>query len=213
MTTETLDATEIPDTTGLLIDPATAALLFTEARTVNGFADGDVADAQVQAAYDLVRWGPTAMNTVPLRILLVRSPEARERLAGHMAEGNRARVLAAPLTVVVAADTDFHEHLPRLAPHMEGGRERFAEAGTAGRAPMATQSTNIQIGYLIVGLRAAGLHVGAMGGFDHAGVDAEFFADNGWQSQLVINVGTPAAEGASRPRQERLAFDEVSATV
>ncbi|ROS76829.1 malonic semialdehyde reductase [Cellulomonas sp. PhB143] len=213
MTTDTLSpATDAPDEL-LSIDAPTADLLFREARTVVRFDDGHVSDQQVQAAYDLVRWGPTAMNTLPLRLLLVRTPEARERLVSHMAEGNKPKTLDAPLTIVAAADPNFHEHLPVLAPHVPGAREMFEGNGPEGRAPMATQSTLIQVGYLIVGLRAAGLHVGPMSGFDTAGVDAEFFADNGWRSQLVINVGTPASEGASYPRQTRLGFDQVSAAV
>ncbi len=197
----------------LEIDGSTADLLFREARTVNAFSDTDVTDAQVQAAYDLVRWGPTAMNTVPLRLLLVRTPEARERLVGHMSEGNRAKTLAAPLSIVAAADLNFHEHLPVLAPHMSGVQENLAVAGEEGRAPMARTSALIQVGYLVVGLRAAGLHVGPMTGFDAAALDADLLAGTGWTSLVVINVGTPAGENASHPRQTRLAFDQVSATL
>ena len=95
----------------LVVSPDIADLLFREAHTVNTFQDTIVPDEQVQAAYDLLRWGPTAMNTSPLRLLLVRTPQARASLAAHLSEGNRARVLAAPLTIVAAADTNFHEHL------------------------------------------------------------------------------------------------------
>lgn len=213
MTTET--TTPAPSDLDALfeIDAATADLLFREARTVNVFEDTAVPDEAVRAAYDLVRWGPTAMNTVPLRLLVVRDAAARARLAEHMADGNKAKTLAAPLTIVAAADPAFHEHLPRLAPHMEGARERFEAGGEAARVGMARTSALIQVGYLVVGLRAAGLHVGPMGGFDAAGVDGEFFSENGWRSLVVINVGTPAGEGASYPRQTRLGFDEVSLTL
>ena len=94
----TIDAPDLTtldlDASGLAVDDSVADLLFRTARSVNTFTDEPVADEQVRAAYDLLRWGPTAMNTSPLRLLLVRSPEARERLAAHMAEGNRDRVLA-----------------------------------------------------------------------------------------------------------------------
>lgn len=197
----------------LEIDAATADLLFREARSVNAFTDEPVPDEQVQAAYDLVRWGPTAMNTVPLRLLLVRDRAARARLATHLKDGNKAKVLAAPLTIVAAADPGFHTRMPLLAPHMEGAQERFEASGVEARTAMSRTSSLIQVGYLIVGLRAAGLHVGPMGGFDAAGVDAEFFAENGWRSLLVLNVGHPALEGASHPRQQRLPFDEVARTL
>jgi len=217
VTTETTDLSELDFATDLEAAPLSigddvADLLFREARTVNAFADDEVPDGAVRAAYDLVRWGPTAMNAVPLRLLLVRTPEARTRLAAHMNEGNRDRVLAAPLTIVAAADTNFHRHLPTLAPHAVGMVDRF-EGDAGSRTGLARQSGLIQVGYLITGLRAAGLHVGAMGGYDAAGIDAEFFADNGWQSLLVLNVGQPALADATRPRAERLTFADVARTV
>lgn len=212
MTTETFTPVDAAFDELLEIDAATADLLFREARTVNSFAGEAVPDEKIQAAYDLVRWGPTAMNTLPLRLFLVRDAAARARLVEHLGDGNKAKTLAAPLTIVAAADPNFHEHLPVLAPHMEGAQERFESAGEEMRAGMARTSALIQVGYFIVGLRAAGLHVGPMGGFDAAGVDAEFFAENGWKSAVVLNVGTPAGEGASYPRQTRLRFDEVSLT-
>src|SRR3712207_6506121 len=159
--------------------------------------------------YDLVRWGPTMMNTVPLRLLLVRTREGRERLAAHMAPGNRDRVLAAPLSIVAAADPNFHEHLDVLVPHLPGAKDRFPDAEV--REQLARSSATLQIGYLIVGLRAAGLHVGPMSGMDAAGIDAEFFAGNAWRTVMVLNVGTPAGPESVRPRAPRLEFAQVSA--
>ncbi|WP_448061924.1 malonic semialdehyde reductase [Cellulomonas hominis] len=215
-------------TTDTALDPALdpfsgpvgdiADLVFRDARTVNTFTDGAVTDDQIRAVYDVVRWGPTALNTVPMRLLLVRTPEARERLVPHLGEGNRAKTLHAPLTLVVAADLDFHDHLDRLAPHMVGARERFAPAPEM-RAAMSRDNAFLQAGYLIVGLRASGLHVGPMTGFDPAGVDAEFLADSPWRSIMIINVGSAPQEReglgtpAVHPRQTRLDFDEVTRTV
>ena len=196
---------------GLAIGDDIADLLFREARTVNTFADGEVTDEQIGAVYDVVRWGPTMMNTVPMRLLLVRSPEGRERLAARMAPGNRDRVLAAPLTLVVAADRDFHEHLDVLVPHLANARDMFPDAEA--REGLARSSAMLQAGYLIVGLRAAGLHVGPMSGMDAPGIDAEFFAGNGWRSLMVLNVGAPAGPESVRPRAPRLEFDQVSALV
>jgi 3-hydroxypropanoate dehydrogenase len=216
VTTEASDLTDLDfsdlDASPLAVSDDVADLLFRQARTVNAFADEEVPDATVRAAYDLVRWGPTAMNSSPLRLLLVRTLEGRARLAPHMAEGNRDRVLAAPLTIVAATDTHFHHHLGTLAPHVVGAAENF-ESNPEARTGVARQSGLIQVGYLITGLRAAGLHVGPMSGFDTAGVDAEFFADSGWRSLLVLNVGQPATENATRPRGLRLAFTDVARTV
>lgn len=210
---ETTDLAALDFTPGeLAVPPEVADLLFRDARTVNAFAPTDVPDERIRAAYDLLRWGPTAMNTVPLRLLLVRSPAARARLAGHLAAGNRDRVLAAPLTIVAAADPNFHEHLGTLVPHLPNARERFA-ADAAAREAMARTSALLQVGYLIIALRAAGLHVGPMGGMDAAGVDAEFFTESGWKTLLVLNVGTPGGPDAVRPRAPRLEFEQVSVSV
>lgn len=204
--------------TEALVPDAVADLVFRNARTVNTFADGEVSDEQVAAVWDVVRWGPTAMNSLPMRLLLVRSPEARARLVSHMAEGNKAKTAAAPLSIVVAADLDFHEHLPRLAPHMAGARENFARA-EATRQGMSRDNAFLQTGYLILGLRAAGLHVGPMTGFDAAGVDADLLAGTPWRSLVVLNVGTAPADSADRalpasfPRQGRLDFEDIARSV
>jgi 3-hydroxypropanoate dehydrogenase len=197
MTTDStvLDGLDFP-TSGLAVGDDIADLLFREARTAAAFTPDEVSDEQLAAVYDLVKWGPTALNTIPLRLLVVRTPEARQRLAAHMAEGNRDRVLAAPVSLVVAADTGFHAHIPTLAPHMAALADAL-EGQPEQREAMARTTALIQAGYLIVGLRAAGLAVGPMGGMDAEGIDQEFFADNGWKSLLVVNVGH--VEGAATP--------------
>lgn len=203
--TETLEAP------GLAIDDATADRLFRAARTVTTFADTEVTDEQLAAVYDLVKWGPTMMNTSPLRMLVVRTPEARRRLVERVPEGNQERVAKAPVALVLAYDTDFHERLDVLVPHLPGAREMFA-GDAESRAEAARTSALIQAGYLVVGLRAAGLAAGPMhGNYDE--IDAEFFAGNGWKSFLVVNVS--AAEGAdtTRPRAPRLSFDDAAQVV
>ncbi|UZN02202.1 malonic semialdehyde reductase [Cellulomonas sp. S1-8] len=190
-------------------DTALADLVFHGARTVGRFVDDTVPDDLLQAVHDTVRWGPTANNSGPMRVLVVRSPEARTRLAAHMAEFNRDRVLAAPVTLVVAADTDFHLHLPVLAPHTPTAGDSLAGVPDV-RERMARENAWLQTGYLVVGLRAAGLGVGPMTGMDAAGVDAEFFAGTGWRALSVLNVGWPDGEGTDRPRAPRLTWEQVS---
>jgi 3-hydroxypropanoate dehydrogenase len=183
--------------------------LFVQRRTPRTFAADPVTDEQVAAVLDAVRWGPTAFNASPLRVLLVRTPEARERLAAHMAPANRDRVLAAPLSLVVATDTDFHERLHVLAPHMTGARERF-DADVVARERLARDNAWLQAGYLVVALRGVGLEVGPMSGMDAAGIDAEFFAGSGRRALMVLNLGWPADEAPAHPRAPRLAFDDVA---
>ena len=203
--TETLEAPS------LAIDDSTADRLFRTARTVTTFAESEVTDEQLAAVYDLIKWGPTAMNVSPLRVLVVRTPEARQRLVARVPEGNQERVAKAPVTLVLAYDTDFHERLDVLVPHMPDAREMFTGDAEA-RTGMARTSALIQAGYLIVGLRAAGLAAGPMHGI-YDQIDAEFFAENGWKGFLVINVSVAEGADTTRPRAPRLQFDEVSQAV
>jgi 3-hydroxypropanoate dehydrogenase len=185
-------------------------LLFREARTANTFSEEPVTDEQVRAIYDLVKWAPTSMNTQPLRALVIRSQEGRQRLLPHLAEGNRAKTASAPLVVVLAADTDFHHNLARTFPHNPGAKEAFAEP--AMREDFARLNSLLQVGYFIIGVRAAGLAAGPMTGFDAAGVDSEFFAEKEWKSLVVVNVGKPG-ENPWFDRLPRLDYDEVVETV
>jgi 3-hydroxypropanoate dehydrogenase len=186
-------------------------LLFHDAHTAHGFTDEPVEEAQIEAIIEAIRWAPTAGNGSPGRFLIVRSAQARERLAAQMSESNRAKTLAAPLTVVTAADTRFHDHLHLLMPDRPNAGARF-ESDDVKREAAARFSATLQTAYFILAVRAAGLDAGPMGGFDSAGVDAEFFADSHWRSLLVINVGHAAADG-HRERAPRLSFEQIARVV
>ncbi|OKI85155.1 malonic semialdehyde reductase [Micromonospora sp. CB01531] len=191
----------------ITLHPEAQALLFTDARTANTFTDEPVSDAQLRTIHELAKYPPTAANTQPLRVLYVRDGEPRERLLTHMNEGNRAKTATAPVVAVLAADTDFHEFVPRVFPIRPQMRDALAE-DPAGREQMARFNATLQIGYWLLAVRAAGLAAGPMGGFDAAGVDKEFFADSSWQSLLVVNIGKPGPD-AWFPRLPRLDYDEV----
>ncbi|MCP9206152.1 malonic semialdehyde reductase [Streptomyces cucumeris] len=194
----------------LALDPAAQDLLFREAHTANTFTDEPVSEEQVRAVYDLIKFGPTAFNQSPLRVVLVRTPEARERLVPHMAEGNRPKTATAPLVAILAADNEFHEELPTLFPHFPQAKDVFfAERDARERA--AGLNAALQAGYFIVGVRAAGLAAGPMSGFDAAGVQKEFLDDD-HTPLMVVNIGKPGPD-ASRPRGPRLGFDEVVTSV
>jgi 3-hydroxypropanoate dehydrogenase len=158
----------------------------------------------------LIKWGPTGMNGQPLRIVLVRSPEARERLVQHMAPGNRARTLASPLVAVLATDLDFHDELHRTFPVFPGARDAYADEERRIRA--AYSSGLLQAGYFIVGVRAAGLAAGPMEGYDADALEAEFFPDGRHKVLLVVNLGQPSDQ-AFRPRQPRLDYEDVVTTI
>ncbi|MGI5339793.1 malonic semialdehyde reductase [Streptomyces sp. CA-181903] len=194
----------------LALDTAAQDLLFREAHTANAFTDEPVTDEQMQALYDLIKYAPTAFNQSPLRIVLVRSEEARERLVAHMSEGNQAKTKAAPLVAILAADSEFHEELPALFPHFPQAKDVFFSERPV-REKSAELNAALQAGYFILGVRAAGLAAGPMTGFDAAGIQKEFL-DADHTPMLVVNIGKPS-EDAYRPRSPRLAYDQVVSVV
>lgn len=207
-----LDVATEPDLHNeLVLDKEAAAALFLEARTANNWADGEIADETLQAVYALTRMGPTAMNIQPLRIAWIRSPEARERLAVHMNDGNRAKTLAAPMVAVLSYTTQWHELLPTTAPHMASMVPMF-ESNVDGRTSMAVNNAHLQAGYFIMAARAAGLAAGPMTGFDAAGVDDEFNAGSPSTSFMVVNLGRPS-DVVDRARLPRLEFDATNVTL
>ncbi|GGN33474.1 malonic semialdehyde reductase [Streptomyces fuscichromogenes] len=194
----------------LVLDPTAQDLLFREARTANTFTDEPVTDEQVQAIYDLIKFGPTSMNQSPLRVVLVRSPEARERLVRHMSEGNQKKTATAPLVAILAADNEFHEELPELFPHFPQAKDAVF-GDRAVREGSAALNAALQAAYFIIGIRAAGLAAGPMTGVDFAGVQKEFLDDD-HTPFAVVNIGRPGPD-AWFPRGPRLAYDDVVTTV
>jgi 3-hydroxypropanoate dehydrogenase len=191
----------------LALDPAAQALLFTEARTANTFSDEPVSDEQLRAIVELSKWPPTAANTNPLRILFVNTPEARERLVPLMSDSNRPKTATAPAVAVLAADLDFHQHVPALLPFRPELKDHFA-ADDEMREQQARFNATLQAAYFIIAVRAAGLAAGPMGGFDGPGIDREFFPDRPWRSILVVNIGKPGIDPWF-DRLPRLDYDQV----
>jgi len=190
-----------------LTEAPTAASIFTDAHTAYLFTPQAVSDEDLARIYELAKFTPTALNSQPLRITFVRTEGAKARLLPLLAETNRAKSASAPVVAILAADTDFHEHLPVISPQMEGARERFAK-NADNRAVMAKNNAWLQAGGFILAVRAAGLDAGPMGGINAAAIDAEFFADTALRTFMVVNIGHVAADGAF-PRNPRLGFEQV----
>lgn len=193
-------------TSALALDDRAADLLFRRARTAYRFTDEPVTEEQVRAIHDLVKWGPTAMNGQPLRITLARSAAARARVIARLAPGNRPKSQSAPLIAVLSYDVDFHDTLPEVLPHSPKARDGFADE--AARHAFGSFNAALQAAYVLIGIRAAGLAAGPMGGFDRAGLDADLFPDGRQRSFLVVNIGHPATDGHF-PRSPRLDFERV----
>ncbi len=186
------------------LDSAALDQLFRTARTYNAFT-GHIDDATIHQLYDLLKFGPTAANGSPGRFLFIRSPEAKARLAPLLDAGNRDKTIAAPVTVVVAHDLDFHEKLPVLFPHTDA--KSWFDGPRENRVESAFRNGTLEGAYLIFAARALGLDTGPMSGFDNAGVDAEFFAGTQWKSNFLVNLGN-GDPASIFPRSPRLPFDE-----
>lgn len=197
------------------LDEQELNLLFGGAYTTYAFSEELVDVDLVARVYEDARWAPTAMNIQPLRLTVVPAGDARETLVEQMAEGNQEKTAAAPMTVVAAFDPNWHVHMPHLAPHREGLRENF-ETKPEARESMGRTNALLQIGYFVLALRAHGLHVGPMAGFNATGVDEAFHRENGWKTLLALNIGhAPHGEdeNAQRPRAGRLTFDQAAQVV
>jgi 3-hydroxypropanoate dehydrogenase len=182
--------------------------LFREARSHNKFTEERVSDDTLREIYQILKWGPTSANSSPARFLFLRTREAKERLAPALSSGNLDKTMAAPVTVIVAYDPKFYEHLPRLFPHNLDARSWFT-SNEALAAITAFRNGTLQGAYLIVAARAVGLDAGPMSGFDNDMVDEIFLRNYGWRSNFLVNLGHGDPTGVF-PRSPRLDFEDAS---
>src|ERR1700740_2912914 len=181
--------------------------LLYEARTDSTWLPEPVPVELLRKAYELARLGPTSANASPGRFVFLTTPGAKARLKPALAPGNVDKTMAAPVTVIVAWDTEFHEHLPKLFPHADM-RSYFI-----GNKPLihetAFRNSSLQAAYFILAARALGLDCGPMSGFDAGKLNAEFFPDGKWKANLLCNLGY-GDHSKLFPRNPRLAFEEAS---
>jgi len=181
---------------------------FLSARTFNAFTPKPVEDETILKLYDLMRWGPTSMNSQPGRYIFVRSSAAKQKLTDALAAGNVAKTMAAPVTVIVAMDTRFYEHLPSQFPSSPNASETMAKNEALAHST-AFRNSSLQGAYLILAARLLGLDCGPMSGFDADKLNAAFFPDGRYKANFLINLGYGDPSG-NYPRGPRLAFDEAA---
>lgn len=181
--------------------------LFREARTHSAWLPEPVPVELLCKAYELARLGPTSANGSPARFVFLTTPGAKARLKPVLAPGNVDKTMAAPVTVIIAWDTEFHENFPRLFPQADV-RSYFV-----GNKPLieenAFRNSSLQAAYFILAARALGLDCGPMSGFDAHKLNAEFFADGKWKVNLICNLGY-GDPSKLYPRNPRLNFEETS---
>ncbi len=187
------------------INKAALDTLFLEARTHYRWQDKQVDDAMLKDLYDVLKMGPTSMNALPARFVFVKSDAGKDKLKPALAAGNIDKVMAAPVTVIVAYDSRFYEYLPELFPHMDG--KAMYENNPELAESTAFRNGSLQGAYLILAARALGLDCGPMSGFDNGKVDEVFFPDGRWKSNFLCNLGYGDPEGLY-PRGPRLGFEQ-----
>lgn len=192
------------------LDDAALDQLFRTARSYNGYTDAPVSRAQMDAIWDVMKWGPTSANCLPARLVWCESAEAKAKLAALAMPANATKILSAPVTVIIGMDMEFYEQLPELFPPAD------AKSWFVGNQPMidatAFRNSSLQGAYFIMAARALGLDTGPMSGFDNAGVDAAFFAGTTVKSNFIstLGVGDPTTIFDRLPRP---GFDRFNSVV
>jgi len=198
---------EKQSTGAVRINDVAQNILFREARTHNAWLDKDIEDTLLQEVYDLMKFGPTSANCCPLRLIFVKSPEAKEKLQPALMAGNVEKTMSAPVTVIMANDLEFYEHLPELFPHADAkswftgtGKEKYVQ-------DTAMRNGSLQAAYFMLAARGLGLDCGPMSGFNPAKVKEAFFPDRNFEVNMLCNLGygDPAA---LYPRSPRLSFEQ-----
>ena len=187
-------------------DNATLDLIFRNARSQNGWQDKPVSDDQLRAVYDLAKWGPTSMNTQPMRIQFLRTAEAKARLLPCMSPGNQNKTGTAPVVAIIGYDLEFYEHLFKNFAHNPNARSVFADKEAMIQGTAFRNST-LQGAYLMIAARAHGLDCGPMSGFDAAKVDAEFWTGTKVKTNFITGIGH-GDPSKVMGRLPRFTFDE-----
>ena len=188
-----------------MIEQQVIAQLFTEARTHKAFLDKPVAEKTLRRLYDIAKFAPSASNLCPMRIVFATSDEARQTVINAAAPGNRPKIDSAPVVAVIAHDSQFHQHIGTLAPHMDAAA--YAAQDAAKLEQVAIENSWLQAGFLIAAARALGLDCGPMSGFDKTAIDDGFFSGSSWRADFLLNIGYGDGDQL-HPRGHRLGFDE-----
>lgn len=185
--------------------------IFRTARTYNHYTDQPVSDADLRAIWDLMKWGPTSANQMPARIVWVTTDAQKEQLAQCCSGTNPDKVRAAPVTAIIGMDTEFHEHLPELFPHVDA--KAWFDGNAELRQASAFRNSTLQGAYFIIAARALGFGTGPMSGFDAGAVDKAFFADTpSIHANFIATLGH-GDDSTLHPRSPRPDFDKFNRVV
>ncbi len=195
----------------LPLDSRTRAQLLTHARSQNAWLPRPVSDESLRELYELAKWGPTSMNCSPMRVMFVRSTQARTRLLSAVLPGNAEKVRTAPVVAIIAHDTAFYEQLPKLFPHRPNAGELFRDRPALAEET-CFRNSSLQGGYFILAARMLGLDCGPLSGFDAAALNSLFFEGTSLRVNFLCCLGYGDPAGLF-PRSPRFEFDEACTIV
>ena len=192
------------------LDDAALDAIFRSARSYNGYGDEPVSTDELHAVWELIKWGPTSANQLPARLVWCASDEAKTKLAACCSAQNAPKIMNAPVSVIIGMDTNFHEHLPELFPHVDA--KAWFDGNAELREVSAFRNSSLQGAYFIIAARALGLDTGPMSGFDGGEIDKAFFADQpGVRTNFISTLGhgDPASVHGRLPRPAFEKFNTV----
>jgi 3-hydroxypropanoate dehydrogenase len=198
--TQTLDVAQPTKVADSVLDQ-----LFRKARTHSAWLPARVSVETLREVYELARMGPTSANSSPGRFVFLESAAAKARLLPALSPTNVEKTKAAPVTAIVAWDSEFYEKLPKLFPHAD--MRSYFVGNPALIDETAFRNSSLQGAYFIIAARAVGLDCGPMSGFDAGKVNAEFFPDGKWKANFLCNLGY-GDRSKLFPRNPRLEFEE-----
>lgn len=188
------------------LDDQSLDLIFRDARTHYYWKDEPVADDVLRQIYDLSKLGPTSANISPMRVVFVKSKEAKEKLKPALDAGNVEKTMAAPVTAIIGMEIHFYELLPKLFPHVDA-KAWYQDLPEEALSQVALRNSSLQGAYFMLAARSLGLDCGPMSGFDNAKVDELFFAGTTIKSNFLCNLGH-GDKSRLHPRSPRLDFSE-----
>jgi 3-hydroxypropanoate dehydrogenase len=150
-----------------IVNDETLDTLFRSAGDRHAWLTRPVSDTILRAVWELVRTGPSSGACAPLRVVFVKSEQARQQLDAALPEPDRASLTAAPAIAIVACPT----------------------ADTPALRETALREGSLRAAYLMLAGRALGLDCTPIWKFDAALVDRAFFPDGRTTVNFLCALG------------------------
>lgn len=182
-------------------------VIYRNARTYTAWRDTPVDDALLKQVFELAILGPTSANMLPMRLVFVKSKEAKEKLRPFLDGGNVEKTMKAPVTAIIGMEVHFYNTLPKTFPHTDA-KSWYDKLPEPALEKLALRNASLQGAYFMLAARALGLDCGPMSGFNNQKVDEVFFAGTTVKSNFLCNLGYGDASKL-HPRSPRLSFEEV----